>query len=164
MNINSKFAVLAVSILGFATINAQAAEGTATATVITPIAITAVNQLDFGKFAGFTGGNVVMTAGGSRSFTGTVVAGVNAGNAASFSVTGDAGSTYAITLPTSATLTGPGTDMVVGTFISSPTVVAGGTLNGSGAQTLSVGATLVVPASQVAGNYSGTFDVTVAYN
>jgi hypothetical protein len=39
-----------------------------------------------------------------------------------------------------------------------------GTLDVTGAQTLLVGATLHVGVSQAANPYSGTFNVTVAYN
>ncbi|BAS28563.1 DUF4402 domain-containing protein [Limnochorda pilosa] len=39
-----------------------------------------------------------------------------------------------------------------------------GTLDGTGNQTLTVGATLRVGASQVEGAYTRTFDVTVEYN
>jgi hypothetical protein len=53
--------------------------------------------------------------------------------------------------------------MAVSSFTSFPTVGAGGQLT-SGAQTLKVGATITTVASQVAGAYTGTFNVTVAYN
>ena len=54
--------------------------------------------------------------------------------------------------------------MSVGTFTSTP--IATGLLSGAGTQTVTVGATLTVGASQAAGVYtSGTpFDVTVNYN
>jgi len=54
--------------------------------------------------------------------------------------------------------------MTASTFTSSPTPT--GTLSGGGAQTVTVGATLNVSASQLAGVYlSGTpFTVTVNYN
>ena len=78
-------------------------------------------------------------------------------------MTGAPSNTYAITLPTSITLAAAaGAPMVVDTFVSAPTVT--GTLDITGAQTLLVGATLHVGVSQAANPYSGTFNVTVAYN
>ena len=100
---------------------------------------------------------------GARSTTG----GVTLGNqspfgAATFAVTGSANATYSITLPTSATLTGPASTLTVSTFASSPSWT--GTLNGAGQQQLNIGATLNLEAHQESGSYSGTFAVTVAYN
>jgi hypothetical protein len=54
-----------------------------------------------------------------------------------------------------------GTTMTVDNFTSNPSGT--GTLAG-GTQTLSVGARLNVGAGQVAGDYTGEFSVTVAYN
>lgn len=142
---------------------ANTATANATATVIAPIAISKTADLRFGKFAaGGTTGTVVMSAAGSRSATGGVVlSALDAGGAASFSVTGDTTATYAITLPGTATITSGANTMTVGTFTSSPS--ATGALT-AGAQTLTVGGTLSVGASQATGAYTGTFDVTVQYN
>jgi hypothetical protein len=55
--------------------------------------------------------------------------------------------------------------MTANTFVSSPTVGAGGNLGAGGSQTLYVGATLNVAANQTAGTYtSAAFTVTVNYN
>jgi spore coat protein U-like protein len=58
--------------------------------------------------------------------------------------------------------------MTIGTLLAR-TASAGadgltGTLDGTGADSFTVGGTLSVIAAQVAGTYAGTFDVTVAYN
>jgi len=72
-------------------------------------------------------------------------------------------STYSITLPTTYTITSGANNMTVTTFTSTPSGT--GTLSG-GTQTVNVGATLSVAASQAAGTYTnGTgFPVTVNYN
>lgn len=165
----SVVAILLASLASLvAPIHAHAAQATASATaeVMTPISISNTAALRFGKFSALTGGTVVISAAGARSATGAVVlSSTNAGGAASFTVSGDANATYAITLPNSATLT-HGTDntktMSVGSFTSNPSGT--GTLSGAGSQTLSVGATLTVGNAQTTGSYSGTFDVSVEYN
>ena len=55
-----------------------------------------------------------------------------------------------------------GAPMTVDTFVSDPSLA--GALSVAGAQTLLVGATVHVGVSQVSNPYSGTFNVTVAYN
>src|SRR5678816_3955366 len=90
--------------------SAQAsATATATATIITPITITRTTDMNFGNVAvqAATGGTVVITPAGLRSATSGVTLPATAGtvSAAAFTVAGQAGYTYAITLPTSLTLT-----------------------------------------------------------
>ena len=82
---------------------------------------------------------------------------------ASFAVAGSGSYTYAITLPTSVVIANGVNVMTVDTFTSSPATT--GTLT-AGAQTLTVGATLNLIASQVAGTYTSAtpFSVTVNYN
>jgi hypothetical protein len=80
-------------------------------------------------------------------------------SAASFTVTGGATKTYAITLPSSASLTGAGVPMLLNAFESTPSLT--GVVDGT---TLYVGATLNVGVSQVVGAYTTTFPVTVSYN
>jgi hypothetical protein len=160
--------LLTILMLSTSPIDVHAAQATASATaeVMTPISISKTADLRFGKFSALTGGTVVVTAAGARSATGAVVlSSTNAGGAASFTVSGDANATYAITLPNSATIE-HGTDntktMSIGTFTSNPSGT--GTLSGGGSQTLTVGATLTVGNAQTTGSYSGTFDVSVEYN
>ena len=105
-------------------------------------------------------GTVTITPAGGRTLV-NVIGWVGSFNAAGFSVTGEGSQTYAITLPSSATLTSGGNTMTVDTF----THDAGGspTLSG-GSDSFNVGATLQVGGSQAAGVYSGTYAVTVNYN
>ena len=156
--------------------NAQAADGTGTAnaTVVRPITISASSpHLRFGSFSTSAAGQTVAIAtNGARTVTGALGVGTtqNAFGAASFTVGGEGALTYAITLPTTTDITtGTGLaaeTMAVSGFVSNPSGT--GTLSGSagaaGTQTLLVGATITTVASQVAGVYSGTFTVTVAYN
>jgi hypothetical protein len=132
------------------------------------ISILKNTDMNFGTIAVSSGGTVVLSPSGSRSasgglilpsFTGTVTA-------AQFTVTGEPGYTYAITLPADFTLyesgVGPET-MVVTTFTCTPSF--NGTLLG-GTETVLVGATLNVSGSQTAGSYTNAagFEVSVNYN
>lgn len=156
--------------------NVQAADGTGTAnaTVVRPITITASSpNLRFGSFSTSAAGQTVAIAtDGTRTVTGALGVGTaqNAFGAASFTVGGEGALTYAITLPTTTNITtGSGAaaeTMAVSSFVSNPngTGALSGSAGAAGTQTLLVGATITSVASQVAGIYSGTFTVTVAYN
>lgn len=146
----------------------ETATATATATIVTPISISKTTDMNFGNVAvqSATSGTVVLTPSGVRSTSGGTTLPSTAGTvaAAAFTVEGESGYTYSITLPTSAlTISSSSNTMTVSTFTSSPS--ATGTLTG-GSETLTVGATLNVAAGQAAGTYvSGTpFNVTVNYN
>jgi hypothetical protein len=167
----------AFSILLFAfTVGAFAqASSPALATIITPIAISNDVVLDFGAVvASGALGTVTMAPDNTRTEGGGVTLHAsNVGSAAEFSVTGQANFTYSITLPAGATTISDGgtNTMTVSTWTSNPTVLAGGQLDGTGNQTLRVGATLNVAANQAPGDYSsefaggsGPFTVTVNYN
>lgn len=136
--------------------------------------ITNSGALSFGAFVAGTGGSIVVAPSGGRSRTGGVMLVPQGGiaTAAQFSVTGDAGATFAITLPADGTmveLTSGSNTMAVHGFSSSPAVqslppdrIVRGTLTG-GSQPLSVGATLTVGPAQTPGSYTGSFAVTVHY-
>ena len=166
-------ASLFVMVLATQRVNAEgpasaSATANANATIITPIAIAFEEHLNFGNIVAGTGTGTVTVnpTTGKRSSLGDVIlptATPGTVNAARFTVTGLANATYAITLPTSINIstTGGGATMTVTNFTSNPSGT--GTLAG-GTQTLLVGATLNVDAGQVAGDYTGEFSVTVAYN
>lgn len=143
------------------------ATASATATIITPITIAKTVDMNFGNISVNTNaGTVIMTPAGTRSVTGgcSLPTPVGTVTAASFTVTGVDGLTFGITLPTAATTITAVSTMTVDTWTSSPTPT--GTLPG-GTQTLTVGATLHVGASQTAGVYTSgatPFIVSVNYN
>ncbi|MES2140861.1 MAG: DUF4402 domain-containing protein [Bacteroidota bacterium] len=166
----TKISAVAILMIGSSlSVFAQAsATATASATIITPIAITKTVDMNFGNAAvqAGTGGTIVLTPAGTRTVTGGVTLPNVTGtvSSASFNVTGEGTSTYSITLPVAPlTITSGINTMTVSTFTSTPTPT--GTLT-AGAQTLLVGGTLNVSAAQAPGTYlSGTpFTVTVNYN
>ncbi len=133
-----------------------------TITLLAPISISSSGDMDFGTMIPTANpGTVIVTTAGGRTCSPDVDCLGGTPAAASFDVTGATGQAYFITLPASATLTSGGDSMNVDTFNHD----AGGspTLAG-GSDTFNVGATLNVGATQAAGTYSGTFDVTANYN
>jgi hypothetical protein len=161
------FAIATVMVALSASAFGQAtASASATATIVTPITITKDVDMNFGNLYSAAAGTVVLDPAGGRSVTGGVtLAPGGTVTAASFTVGGTADVTYAITLPAGATTISSGANtMTVDTWTSTP--LATGTLDATGNETLTVGATLNVGLNQPAGIYvSGTlFDVTVNYN
>lgn len=134
-----------------------------------PISISKDSEMSFGTIAVSSGGGtVVLHPSGSRTASGGIMLPSLTGtvSAARFTVTGDAGYTYAITLPATdfvLTNTVSSATMTINVFTSTPS--ATGTLSG-GTETVLVGATLNVSGSQTAGSYTNAagFEVTVQYN
>ena len=167
----SKAIIAAAVVLGSTNISfAQAsATASASATIITPISISKTVDMNFGNIAvaASTSGTVILSTSSSRttggsggvtlpSTTGTVAS-------AQFTVSGQVSYTYAITLPTSATLSdGNSHTMTVSSFNSNPSST--GTLSSGGTQTLYVGATIGVGAAQAAGTYTNSTGVPVTVN
>jgi hypothetical protein len=166
---NFGLTLLAVAAAVIASHVATAASATSnvTATNVPLISIAKTADLNFGSTVSGIGtsGTVVVPASASptRTYTGGVtLANATGTSAGTFNVTGQANATYAITLPGASTVTFAGNTMGVNAYTSVP--AGTGTLSAGGAQTIYVGATLNVNASQAQFTYSGTFDVTVAYN
>jgi hypothetical protein len=157
------FAGMASGVMAQATDDASA-----TATIVTPIAITKTVDMNFGNAAVQAAGTVVLTPASTRTKTGgvTLPAATGTVSAAAFDVTGEGNYTFAITLPASCTITHTNliNTMSVDTFTDDGVAHVGTLVAGS--LTIHVGATLNVGLNQLAGVYtSGTnFDVTVNYN
>lgn len=157
------FIVLGFSASSFAQVTATAI---ATATIVTPIAISKTQDMNFGNISAGTGGTVTLATDGTRTKSGNVVLpAIGAGStAAKFTVTGTDTYTYSISLPGTITLTNT-TDntktMSIGTFISTPTTTG---VLGTAGQELLVGAMLTVVGGQTPGLYTNTTDLTVTVN
>lgn len=152
------------------TLNAQStASASASATIVTPISIAKNVDMNFGNIAvTATAGTVVLASDGTRTKTGgvTLPATVGTVTAASFLVSGQANYTYSITLPSAAVVLTSNSNTMNATAFTSNIAATAGALSTTGSQTLNVGATLSVAASQPAGTYTTAtpFDVTVNYN
>ena len=124
------------------------------------------SDLGFGNLgtSASLGTAVLNPATGVVTVTGGVLNLGGAQTAASFTVTvpPQGNPAYTLVLPSSATLTGPGSaTMTVDTFTSNPACCAEFANTGTRTQVLTVGATLRVSANQAQGNYSGTATIIV---
>ena len=166
------FKSIVIASVVIASANSSFAQATATASasanIITPISIVKVTDMNFGNVAvsATLAGTVVLAPAGTRTTGGgggvTLPATVGTVAAASFTVSGQASYTYAITLPVSCVITDGTHNMTVNTFTSSPSST--GTLSTGGVQTLNVGATLNVTAAQAANAYTNATGVPVTVN
>jgi hypothetical protein len=136
--------------------------------IVTPINITAGNNLSFGDFANGAG-TVVLSTSGSRTVTGSPALIGTASSVATFTITGDTGLGFTIDYSGTSTSLSNGTDTIAFTPASdlsaagaTATTVGTGTLTG-GTQTLYVGGTLTLVGGEAAGDYTGTVSATVEY-
>ena len=145
---------------------------TANAAVVRPNTLIKTDDLDFGTLiSGPAGGTVTINpVTNGRSATGGATFVGNDGRRAVFQGTGGI---FLITVSgsTSVTLTraGGGAPAMTASLVRAATTSGGGiallgaTLLPRGVQTYFIGGTLTVPANQPAGDYSGTFTLTVNY-
>ncbi len=140
----------------------------ASANIVAPMSLAKTDDMQFGNAAvsGATGGMVILSPDGMRTTGGsgvTLPATTGAISAAKFTVAGAPGFTYAITLPASTVINGPGTaNLLVDAFTSIPS--ATGTLTAAGTQVLKVGARLNINAAQSPGLYTNASGVPVTVN
>ncbi len=150
--------------LGAATTFAQV-----TAEVVQPISISELDPLTFGLVIppGTGPGTVTVSASPSPNRNGSNVTFLDSFNFASgrFGVVGQADNKVRIILPAIPTTlertASPGPTLTVDTFTSLPSGTV--TLSGIGTLILYVGATLHVGALQPAGDYTGTYLLTIEY-
>ena len=126
-----------------------------------PTAITKTQDLQFGKFAGGSGaaGTVTIGTTGARSSSGSVILLTGTFEPGGFTITGNAGKTYNLTLPASFSVTSGTYQMNVASITSS--IPVAGVFPASGTLPFTVGGTLTVTSSQNKGAYSGSLTVTV---
>lgn len=151
----------------YAQVSSTAANIGIDAKVIAPITISnnGSTNLDFGTISRSSiAGTVSVSPEGLRTATGGVsILTSSLFSAAPFTVSGENNAGFNLTLPDNddvkLTRTGGTEEMEVTNFAHNSGLV----LSSSGSATFSVGATLHLDADQVAGDYTGSFNVTVAY-
>lgn len=155
------------------------ATGTATATVIRPLSVTALADMDFGTITHLPGvsGTVTVNPGtAGASFAGGTSAvctgsGCGIAHAARFAVSGEPQRNYAIQLPGTVTATGAATQTGA---IAPPLTISGLTLrttgggsvprlDASGTGGFEVGGTITLPADLPPARYRASFAVIVSY-
>ena len=156
----------ALCVVAFSTTYAQStASADASARIVSPLQITKTADLKFGNIAaGPSAGTVDMAISDVRTAAGgvTLISAGNVSNAAAFDIIGYPDATFTISLPSSISIASGANAMQVDNFVSS--LGATSALDALGESALKVGATLNVDANQPVGLYTGSFDVTVAYN
>jgi hypothetical protein len=165
--------LVAIGVSAIVSVASASAQSTAiantTATLIIPISVTNSAPLNFGSVSGSgTDGTIVLTPAGVASVTGGVrQVAASTVTAATFTVTGEAASSFSLVTPSEFTISNGSNTLVVNGITSdyvAPTILTAGT------RIVNVGATLNIPANTVGGSYanlgtgnSGLY-VTVNYN
>jgi hypothetical protein len=165
----SIFAAILFAVVLGNNVNAQnnnsTASSTASAELITPIAITNEIPLNFGKIAKPAGvtGTVTITDDGNNTATyapASMKTTLVTPTAAKFNITGDLNENFSVAIPSEIVLSKGDDNMTIDTDMNLS--AANNTLDVS-PKALYVGGTLNMAAQQPIGIYSATFDVTVTY-
>lgn len=147
-------------------------ETTGSTRILQAITIEKDSELEFGSVVRpATAGTNTITIDattGARALTGTGTGALAAGTAfgrATYTVTGEGGQSFSITGPGTFDMsTAGGAEIAVTATLSAATGALSGAIGSSGTATFGVGGSFDVSDSTATGNYSGTFDVVVAYN
>ena len=132
------------------------------ANVVQGLIISETTGINFGDISESGAGTVIMSQLGGRSVTGgaDVLSGGTTPSQGIYTISGEAGKAYTLTLPVTVTVGEAGGDtMDITAFNSdaSNSAVAAG-------ETVNIGATIGISAGQATGTYSATYPLTVNYN
>ncbi len=153
--------VFAAAALSGTSAQAASASATASAKILTQVTVTKTADLDFGTIAiGTSGGTVTVGTTDNRTCGAGLVCSL-AVTSAKFGIAGAALQSVGISADPTVTLNrfGGGGTMSATLLTSASTA----TLSAAGASTFAVGGVLTVGGTQAAGDYTGTFNVTVNY-
>ncbi len=140
------------------------------AEVIAALTATETSQLNFGKFTPeVQGGQVIVTPDGVRTASGSVILSGGVANSGIFYLTGAPDASFSIQLPAApAILTHQNSNktMLVSDWVSIPASGTGTGMLANGQQFVHLGATLYAGSmiDNPVGLYSGTYNLTFAYN
>lgn len=144
---------------------------TASVKIVQPITLTKDADLAFGTIVKPTSGSNTVTI-GTGSDTPQLGGGGDAALAtsttsrAAFTVGGEGGQTFSISVPSSVTMTRSGGSETLSVTLtaSGSSGTLSGTMGSAGSATFKVGGAFTVASTTVSGSYSGSFNTTVAYN
>lgn len=164
---------------GFAPGFTAAATGFAVAATRNPTSIAKTSDLSFGAILPLNGQTSTVTidaTSGARSGTpGVLLRPGLPTTRATFNVSGEGGQMIAVSVPTSFTMTGPGTPITVNLVSTADpglvvggdaggTITVGGSAGNSGTATLGIGGSFSVTGPMTPGAYSGTINVVFTWN
>jgi hypothetical protein len=145
---------------------------TASVKIVQPISLAKNANLAFGTVVKPSSGSNTVTisnASDTPALTGggdASLASASTTSRAAYTVTGEGGQTFNISVPASVTMTRSGGSETLSVTLTPS--AASGTLSGAfgaaGTQTFTVGGAFTVASTTLSGNYSGSFSTTVAYN
>lgn len=145
--------------------------GLATATVFRPITITMTSNLAFGAVSKPFAGNGLVSldaATGEVTVSGQGVQempGIAAPASAAYTVNGEGGQAFSISVPPSFVMNGPGGTLTVTTTSTAGTIQSlSGALGSAGSFAFKVGGSFPITSATPTGAYSGTYNVVVNYN
>lgn len=167
----TKLLALALVILGFSANSfgqgSATASSDASAKILSPISISNTVPLNFGTIGPIAAVSTVTVAtNNNRTGTAFLLSVAPAAVAGQFLISGTPNAAFSITLPSATTelkLTGQ-TSMTINSSDWVSDLGLASTIAGNGSRTLSIGATLNIGNMQAAGTYTGSYEVTVAYN
>ena len=170
-----KIALCVAAVFAFATpamAQSSATQSTTgTTKIIQPITLAKNTDLAFGSVVKPNSGanSVAIDAtSGARALTGGGDAALapSTSGRATYTVTGEGGQTFSISTPTTFDMQRQGGSETITVTLtqSAATGTLTGSLGNSGTATFGVGGSFPVAASTASGSYTGSFDVTVAYN
>lgn len=162
-------AASAISIATMATAQTNTASTDGSVTILRPVTITKNNDLSFAKIVRpSTGsGTVTLTALSDAvqvSGTGTLAAGT--ASRAKYTVNGEGGQVVSVTVPSTFDMSDGASHTLTVTLTSDATggtVTLDQTIGTAGAATLNVGGSFPVSSTTTAASYTGSFNVSVAY-
>jgi hypothetical protein len=166
-------AIAAASLAGAAAAQATSTQpANSSIAVLQPIALTKVSDLSFGTVVRPTSGsgNVLVnattgvrtTTGGVAILTSGPVASVSR---AAFTIAGEGGQNFVITVPANFNMTMAGQNPMTVTLTSTMTSgTLSNTLGTAGASSFGVGGQVTIANNTPSGSYTGSFTITVAYN
>jgi hypothetical protein len=140
------------------------------AEVIEALTANETDQLNFGRFStDVNGGDIIINPDGSRSLQGSVIGVPGPHSQGVFQVTGAPEASFTLQLPDGPSILvhqESSKTMFVENWVSDPPVENGPAVLTNGSKTISIGATLSVGSydENPVGMYSGTFQLTFAYN
>lgn len=159
------FTLVSGSVWCQATITAQAL-----AEIIDALSANETNQLHFGRFATESnGGQIVISPDGNRTSQGSIILVSGPSGPGQFQITGFPEASFTIQLPETPSVLihqGSSKTMLVDNWVSDPPAGSSPNTLTNGSALVSIGATLSVGSydENPVGIYSGTFQLTFAYN